>query len=37
MIVNKKKYKVIKLLDHGKGGYSYHVEVVCLLERKKDR
>ena len=28
MIVNKKKYKVIKLLGHGKGGYSYHVEVV---------
>ena len=36
MIVNNKKYKVIKLLGHGKGGYSYHVEVV-LLERKKDR
>lgn len=37
MIVNKKKYKVIKLLGHGKGGYSYHEEVVCLLEHKKDR
>ena len=36
MRVNEKEYRILKLLGHGKGGYSYLAEregMLCVLKR----